>query len=114
MRIVYLITSIIFYGAYLIYDTQLIVGGRRRELTLDDYVIGALILYLDIIKIILKLLELCKKKEDNEECKKDEDKNEETKSKDFEKIKKIQDNPFQQITNSIFNIDDLDDEDEDE
>lgn len=55
---VYLIVCIIFYGFYLIYDTQLIVGGKRRELTVDDYVIGALILYLDIIIIFLKLLQL--------------------------------------------------------
>ena len=49
---------VIFYGLFLIIDTQLIVGGRRYELTIDDYVIGAMILYVDIIMIFLELLRL--------------------------------------------------------
>ena len=49
---------IVFYGLFLIYDTQLIAGGRKYELSLDDYVIGALILYVDIIVIFLELLKL--------------------------------------------------------
>ena len=49
---------IVFYGLFLIYDTQLIAGGHKYELSLDDYVIGALILYVDIIVIFLELLKL--------------------------------------------------------
>ena len=50
--------SLIFYALYLIYDTQLIAGGRSHELSLDDYVIGTLILYVDIMMIFLELLRL--------------------------------------------------------
>ena len=49
---------VIFYGLFLIYDTQMIAGGRKYELSLDDYIIGALILYIDIIMIFLELLKL--------------------------------------------------------
>ena len=48
----------VFYGFYIIYDTQLIVGGRKHELSYDDYIIGALMLYVDIIGLFLELLEL--------------------------------------------------------
>ena len=49
---------VIVYGLYLIYDTQLIAGGRSYEISLDDYVIGALLLYLDICMIFLQFLSL--------------------------------------------------------
>lgn len=49
---------VILYGLFLIIDTQLIVGGKRHELSLDDYIIGALILYIDIIMIFLELLKI--------------------------------------------------------
>ena len=49
---------VIIYGLFLIIDTQLIVGGGRHELSIDDYVIGALVLYLDIIYIFLELLKI--------------------------------------------------------
>lgn len=37
------------YSMYLIYDTQLIIGGKSHELQIDDYILGALFLYIDII-----------------------------------------------------------------
>ena len=40
---------VLVYTFYIIWHTQLIVGGRGEELKLDDYVIGATLLYLDII-----------------------------------------------------------------
>ena len=47
---------IFVYGLYLVYDTQLICGGKKYELSYDDYIIGALILYIDILMIFLELL----------------------------------------------------------
>lgn len=58
----YCALGVIVFGIYLVIDTQLIVGGRRLELSMDDYVAGALILYLDIIQIFLYLLQLLSKK----------------------------------------------------
>jgi FtsH-binding integral membrane protein len=50
--------SVIVFGLYLIYDTQLIVGGKRRELSIDDYIVGALMLYIDIVQIFIELLRI--------------------------------------------------------
>lgn len=46
------------YAFYLIVDTQLIMGGRRNELTLDNYILGAMLLYIDIIQLFLNLLRI--------------------------------------------------------
>ena len=46
------------YCGYILIDTQLILGGKNKELTLDNYVMGAMILYVDIIGLFLKLLQL--------------------------------------------------------
>ncbi|CAG9314322.1 unnamed protein product [Blepharisma stoltei] len=53
---------ILLYGYFLVYDTQLIAGGRYRELTYDDYVIGAVLLYTDIIILFLYILSASGKK----------------------------------------------------
>ena len=49
---------VVFYGLYLIYDTQLIAGGRSHELSYDDYIVGALLIYVDIMMLFLELLKL--------------------------------------------------------
>jgi FtsH-binding integral membrane protein len=41
------------YSIYLIIDTQLIVGGKNSELTMDNYVLGAVLLYTDIIQLFI-------------------------------------------------------------
>ena len=53
---------IFIFGIFLIFDTQLIVCKGRHKLSLDDYIIGAMIIYLDIITIFLYLLELLAKR----------------------------------------------------
>lgn len=54
----YNVLGLILYSFYLIYDTQLIMGGKRYGLSLDDYVVAAIIIYLDIIMIFLYILSL--------------------------------------------------------
>ena len=49
---------VVIYGLYLIFDTQLIAGGRRHELSIDDYVVGAMLIYTDIMMIFLELLKI--------------------------------------------------------
>ena len=49
---------LVFYGLFLIYDTQMVLGGGKHELTYDDYIVGALILYVDIMMIFLELLKI--------------------------------------------------------
>jgi len=51
------ILIVMLYSVYLIYDTQIIVGGRHQfQLSLDDYIIGAFVLYVDIIILFLRIL----------------------------------------------------------
>jgi len=47
---------LIIAGLYLIVDTQMIIGGRGKQLSLDDYIIGALILFIDFVSIFINLL----------------------------------------------------------
>jgi FtsH-binding integral membrane protein len=49
---------LLFYAFYLIYDTQLIVGNKKHSIDLDDYILGALILYVDIVGMFIELLAL--------------------------------------------------------
>ncbi len=54
----YCAMGLILYSVYLIYDTQLIMGKFGAEFSIDDYVIAALNVYIDIIQIFLYLLQL--------------------------------------------------------
>ncbi len=57
LHTLYCALGVIVFGIYLVIDTQLIVGGRRHQISLDDYVAGALMLYIDIIQIFLYILQ---------------------------------------------------------
>ena len=50
--------GVIFFGVYIVIDTQMIAKGDRYSLSLDDYVVGALMLYIDIIGLFIYLLRL--------------------------------------------------------
>jgi len=56
MHIVWCIIGVILFSFYLLFDTQLIMGGKRYEIEIDDYIIGAIILYTDIITNFIYLL----------------------------------------------------------
>ncbi len=43
---------------FLVYDTQMLVGGRKHELSPEEYIFGALQLYLDIVYLFLIILSL--------------------------------------------------------
>lgn len=60
LHIIYSCLGVLLYSVYLIYDTQLIVGDKSRQLEIDDYVIGSLMLYMDIIGLFLHILKLLK------------------------------------------------------
>jgi FtsH-binding integral membrane protein len=58
-RIIIVIVVIILMSVWVVYDTQLIIGNDKRyRLEVDDYCIGALIIYTDILTIFLYILEL--------------------------------------------------------
>merc|ERR1712032_1809081 len=50
----------ILFSFYIVYDTQLICGGKhsKHAFGVDDYVFAALNIYLDIINLFLYLLQL--------------------------------------------------------
>lgn len=50
--------AVVLFSIYLLFDTQLIMGGKRYEIEIDDYILGAVILYTDIVTIFLYLLSL--------------------------------------------------------
>jgi FtsH-binding integral membrane protein len=55
----------IVYMIYLLIDIQLVMGGKRNGLTLDNYVMGAMMIYVDIVSLFLKLLKILGKKKDD-------------------------------------------------
>ncbi|TNV76449.1 hypothetical protein FGO68_gene12603 [Halteria grandinella] len=60
MSLIYCTLGVIVFAIYLVFDTQLIVGGEGRyaHLNEEDYILGAIILYLDIINIFLYIIEI--------------------------------------------------------
>lgn len=58
--IVYACLGTLVFSLYLVFDTQLIVGGKHRkyEVSPEEYVFAALNLYLDIVTLFLLLLQL--------------------------------------------------------
>lgn len=55
----------VVYSVYLLIDTQLVLGGRHHQLSLDDYILGATIIYVDIISLFLKILRVLGKKKND-------------------------------------------------
>ena len=49
---------IIIMGFFIIYDLQLIVGGGRHQYDIDDYIIAAMNLYVDVMTMFLEILKL--------------------------------------------------------
>jgi len=60
LHLVYAGCGALLFSFYIVYDTQLIIGGKHAQcqFTIDDYVPAAINLYLDIINLFLYLLQL--------------------------------------------------------
>jgi len=59
MQTCYSFLSVLLFTMYLVYDTQMIMGGNHEcKFDVDDYVIAALSIYMDIINIFINLLQL--------------------------------------------------------
>ena len=48
----------VIYGLFLIFDTQMVLGKGQYSLSVDDYVVGAMIIYMDIMMLFLELLKI--------------------------------------------------------
>mmetsp|Transcript_48853 Transcript_48853/g.123945 ORF Transcript_48853/g.123945 Transcript_48853/m.123945 type:complete len:244 (-) Transcript_48853:86-817(-) len=59
MMVVYDFLGILLFSLFIVYDTQVMMGGKHKfSLDVDEYVFAALNLYLDIIDLFLLLLDL--------------------------------------------------------
>ena len=63
LNLLYTFISLIFFCIYLIYDTQLLIGEGEYKFSEDDYILAAMRIYLDIIIIFLKILQLIGRKD---------------------------------------------------
>ena len=55
---IWIALGLLVYSLYIIYDTQLIIGNVGIEYNIDDYCFAALNLYIDIIYLFLRILQL--------------------------------------------------------
>ena len=60
VNMVYCGIGVLIFSMYVVYDTQLIIGGKHKkfQFSIDDYIFAALALYLDIINLFLYILAL--------------------------------------------------------
>lgn len=60
MRTIYAGCGVLLFSFYIVYDTQLIVGGdhKKCQFSIDDYCFAAINIYIDIIDLFMFLLEL--------------------------------------------------------
>ena len=65
MNLVISVALSIVYMIYLLIDIQLVMGGKRNNLTLDNYAMGAMMIYVDIISLFIKILRILGKKKDD-------------------------------------------------
>jgi len=54
--------GVLLMSIYLIYDTQLVIGNKKNLISMDLYIIAAMMIYLDVINIFLYILRLFGKK----------------------------------------------------
>jgi len=64
------IISAVMAGLYLIYDIQMLMGNDKRKISLDDHVLGAMIIYLDVVRIFFEILKFLNKMEDDKDKRK--------------------------------------------
>lgn len=60
-RVVYTVyawLAAVLFTMFLVYDTQLIIGGRKHEISAEEYIYGALQLYIDIVYLFIIILSL--------------------------------------------------------
>lgn len=57
ITLIYASLGALIFSVYLIYDTQLMIGGKHKySISPEEYIFAALNLYLDIINIFMYIL----------------------------------------------------------
>jgi len=57
-EVAYSALGAMIFAAYLVIDTQLLIGRGKVRIDEEDYILGALLLYIDIINLFLYILKL--------------------------------------------------------
>lgn len=60
-RILNLILSclgVLVFGIYLIFDIQLLLGNKKNKFSKDDYILAAMMLYIDIVQMFIYILQI--------------------------------------------------------
>lgn len=58
LDIVYSSVGALIFSIYLVIDTQLMIGEHKHRLEADDYILAALMLYMDIVNIFIYMLRI--------------------------------------------------------
>ena len=66
---IYVVISTLVFSMYLIVDLQLISGKKDVKLGVDDYMVGAIMIYTDVIHLFLYIVQLLDKGEDKKKKK---------------------------------------------
>jgi len=48
----------VMFSAYLYFDLQLLMGDRSKMVTVDDYIFASINIYIDVIQIFIKLVQI--------------------------------------------------------
>eukprot|EP00927_Polykrikos_kofoidii_P082975 TRINITY_DN8397_c0_g1_i2.p1 TRINITY_DN8397_c0_g1~~TRINITY_DN8397_c0_g1_i2.p1 ORF type:complete len:260 (-),score=34.31 TRINITY_DN8397_c0_g1_i2:153-932(-) len=59
-NLLYAFGGALLFSCYIVYDTQLIIGGKhhRHQFSLDDYALAALSLYIDVVNLFIFILQI--------------------------------------------------------
>lgn len=60
VQILISVLFVLLFSVYLIFDTQILLGRKQYSLSYDDYILGAMLIYVDIIMIFLNILHILK------------------------------------------------------
>ncbi|XP_072399483.1 protein lifeguard 2-like [Diabrotica undecimpunctata] len=58
-NIIFGLVMVVFFSIYLLYDTQKLLGGGRIALSEEEYILGAISLYVDIMLIFNYIMLIC-------------------------------------------------------
>lgn len=58
LNLVLSVLGVIIFGIYLIFDIQLLMGNKKNKFSKDDYVLAAMMIYIDIIQIFIYLIQI--------------------------------------------------------
>lgn len=62
LNTVYAVLGAVLFMAFLAFDTQMLMGGRKVELSPEEHIFAALQLYMDIVQIFLFILRIMSSK----------------------------------------------------